>query len=111
VIITAGVLVDQELAADVARALAAWVRADATRYRPEVARLVAELEVVSARPSVRVRPLDDDEGPTEGVAEAARRLGVSARTVRRWCASDRLPATRRDGRWVIRRSGSERLSA
>lgn len=33
--------------------------------------------------------------------EAAERLGVTDRTVRRWCQTERLPARWHGGRWVI----------
>ena len=33
--------------------------------------------------------------------EAASLLGVTDRAIRNWCASGRLPATRRGGRWLI----------
>jgi excisionase family DNA binding protein len=36
--------------------------------------------------------------------EAARRLGVSDRAIRKWIASGRLAATKRGGRWLLDRN-------
>lgn len=38
------------------------------------------------------------------VAECARRLGIAERTVRQRCATGRLDASKRLGRWMIRSS-------
>lgn len=39
--------------------------------------------------------------PGVRVKEAARHLGVAPRTIRRWCAIEAIPATRRGKLWFL----------
>jgi hypothetical protein len=87
----AGVTVEVPHCAEVARALAEYVRARGSS--PELERLIGELEEMSARTSDAVRSLDRglDWVPT---SLAASRLGVSDRTVRRRARARAVPAKR-----------------
>lgn len=49
-------------------------------------------------PAQPVRPESEKWFTT---TEAASLVGVTDRAIRNWCASGRLPATRRGGRWLI----------
>lgn len=100
-IVPRGVVIGEDMAEVITRALAAGVRSGAIDPTPDVLRVIGECESVSARTSVDVRPLDSIDEPTERVAEAAARYGVSPRTIRRWADSGRLRAVREDGRWLI----------
>jgi succinoglycan biosynthesis transport protein ExoP len=50
-----------------------------------------------------------DDKPWLGLGEAAERLGISRRRVRRWCRSGRLPAARKVLWWQVERDGLERM--
>ena len=108
-IVPAGVLVDVELAGDVARALGAAVRGGSLEHSPALARLVAELSEVSRTSVVSVVSLDADGAVWLSAAEAAELLGVSVRTIERRAAAGKLEARREGWRWRIKQSNSIEL--
>jgi hypothetical protein len=110
VIVPAGVLLSGELAGVVRVALVRYVAAERIGT-PAVLRLLDELASVAARPAEHGRGVHTLDGPTESVGDYSARTGTPARTVRRWAASGRLPAMRRDGRWEIKREPSATLSS
>jgi hypothetical protein len=97
-----GVLVEPELAPAVASMIVEAVRRDASRDSPALRRLLADLSEVSARTSVASVPSTSDGGPWLDTREAAKRLGVDPRTVRRRAQAKSIVGVREDGRWRIK---------
>lgn len=100
-IVPPGVLVEEELASDVARLLGDGIRREPARDSVVLRRLLAELSSVSARTSVASVPSTPTTEVWLDTTEAARRLGVDPRTVRRRAESGSLEAMKEDGKWRI----------
>jgi hypothetical protein len=102
VIIPGGVLVVSDLAAAVARFVGEGIRRDPSRDSPDLRRLLADLDLASARTSVASVP--STAGPRSWITtrEEARRRGVTERTIRRRAAEGQIPgATKESGEWQI----------
>lgn len=80
-------------------------RAGAEHEAQRFARAAEEIKAAlsRSRQSWRPAPLPGEAGYASvvGVAEAARRLGVSPRTIQRRAADGRIPAQLIGGRWLI----------
>jgi excisionase family DNA binding protein len=100
-----GVLVPAQHCGTVARALGDWARRryDTASIDPAVLVLVDELAAVAATtgPGQREATSPVAASRVVTVREMAEVLHLSERTIRRHCASGRLPAHRRAGRWLI----------
>ena len=96
------VIVPGELAAVVVRALREWLRRERVAD-PELSRLLAELDYVAAQMADGGRSIDGAAYDWLTVTQAAHRLDVATRTLRRRAADGQIPARRgADGRtWQI----------
>jgi excisionase family DNA binding protein len=75
-----------------------WLRRSGLGVPAELSELLAQLSVSADRSGLEWPPLDLDLAPVDArlmtYSEAAQALNVSARTVRRWVRSGRLPCVR-----------------
>lgn len=97
-----GVIVDRPLAPVVLRLIAEGVRRDPSADSIDLRKLRAELDRASARTSVADIRSTSDDGTWLTPREAARRLGVTERTIRRRAAAGSIDAKWEDGRRWIR---------
>lgn len=97
-----GVVVDRALCEDVLRFVAEGVRRDPAADYEELRRLRVDLDRASARTSVADIRSTSDDGTWLTPREAARRLGVTERTIRRRAAAGSIEAKWEEGRRWIR---------
>ena len=101
-IIRAGVVVDADQAAIVARALGAAVRVGSVEHTPAIARLIDELQSVAHDLARGVAALDGDGAVWLPAAEMATVRGVSVRTMQRWALMGKITAKRSEaGGWLV----------
>jgi len=102
VIVPPGVLVEADLAPEVARMIAEAVDRDRWRDSEKLKRLRSELGIVAAARPTSGQTVDGDARPWLPIPEASKALLRSERSLRRDAAAGRIEARKERRSWRVR---------